>query len=128
MQFVKRSPRLDFAGVLFIHVNLYLEIAQFSHDAKKPFHRNSQGARLRYFGLHGARNRHIQVGRGQFQFPFLSAEQDIGKNGEGGSRADDVLNGLQTIAQLFFGNREFHRGLTIAVLPRKKSILIKGCE
>ena len=72
----------------------------------------------------------LQIGGRDLWLSFVavrSAHEDVGKNGERGPRADDVLDGLQTIDQLFFGNREFHRGLTIAVLPGKKSILIKGC-
>ena len=69
-----------------------------------------------YLGLHAATDRDVQVRRRQFQPPGFGTHEYIGENRQGGSRANDVLNGLQPIDKLLLCDGQVHAVLIVRFL------------
>src|SRR5882672_8976108 len=92
---IKGGSGADAAGVAFVHFDLDFGVGQFTNDAEELFHGDGGRALFLDAGFDSAGDGDIEVGGGEFDAILFGADQDIGKNGQGGPGADDVLNRLE---------------------------------
>src|SRR5438105_7971736 len=106
--FEKTLAASDGSGIL--SVNIYLNFArrQFTDDVEETTGRECGRSFFFYICLATAAHTDIEIRRGEMDFVALRLQKDVGKNGKSRAGADDVLDLLQTIEQLFLRYAKFH--------------------
>jgi len=104
---------LHSSGTLAAFLEVDLGSGQFPGNPKKLLHRYGGGARFLYRGFHRTSDRHVQISRREFQAAGFSSEEDVRKNGQSRSGADNILHRLKAAQELVFGDGEIHCALTM---------------
>src|SRR5690606_34597208 len=96
--------------VLFIDADLNVLGRQLADDGRQLARGKGGGPLLLDFGGHAAGDADVEIGGGQLQDAVASPQQDVGENGQGGARTDNVLHLLNGLLEGILADRELHRG------------------
>jgi len=108
--FEKALAAADRGDVFRVDVDLHLGGGKLADDVGKPPRGQRGGAGFLNLRVDAATDADVGIGRGQAELTVGGVEEDVGKDGERGAGADDVLHSLQTCEELLFADAKFHRG------------------
>src|SRR5207248_4939717 len=94
--------------VFAVDLDCYFDRRQLANDGEEAARRQRGRARLVHVRFKTSTHPDIEIGGGEIDRSLFCLQQDVGKNRQRGSSADDVLNLLQSFEYFLFRRAEFH--------------------